>query len=67
MPKKVPNKSEMAELQLLAENPRLTRAEIAQRVGLSDSGVKKTLANLKASGLIQRIGSTKSDHWLVIK
>ena len=57
----------MAVLQLLAEGPRLTRAEIAQRVGLSDSGVKKILANLKAFGHIQRVGSTKSGHWLVIK
>lgn len=67
VPKKVPNKSEMAVLQLLAENPRLTRAEIARQVGLSDSGIKKILANLKAYGHIQRIGSTKSGHWLVIK
>ena len=65
VPKKVPKKSEMAVLQLLAEDPRLTRGEIARRVGLSDSGVKRILANLKASGLIQRQGSTKSGQWIV--
>ena len=52
-------------MQLLANNPRLTRGEIALKLGLSDSGVKKILASLKASDLIQRQGSNKSGYWIV--
>ncbi len=57
----------MAVLQLLANNPRLTRGVIALQLGLSDSGVKKILANLKASGIIVRQGSNKSGYWIVGK
>ena len=65
MPNKVPNKSEMAVLELLRDNAQLTRAELARRLALSDSGVKRILAKLKALGLIERLGSNKSGRWLV--
>ena len=55
----------MAVLELLRDNAQLTRAELAQRLALSDSGVKRILAKLKASGLIERLGSNKSGRWLV--
>ncbi|MDE7376441.1 MAG: Fic family protein [Muribaculaceae bacterium] len=64
-PNKVPNKSELSILRLLSENPRLTRAELAVKTGLTDSGVKKIIANLKACGWIERLGSNKSGHWTV--
>lgn len=65
VPNKVPNKSEMAVIELLRDNPQLTRAELAQRLAFSDSGVKRILAKLKASGLIERLGSNKSGRWFV--
>ena len=65
VPNKVPNKSVMAVLELLRDNAQLTRAELAQRLALSDSGVKRILAKLKASGLIERLGSNKSGRWQV--
>ena len=65
IPYKVPNKSELAILALLSDNPRLTRTELAANVGLSESGVKKILSNMKAAGWIERYGSNKTGMWLV--
>lgn len=65
IPYKVPNKSELAILALLSDNPRLTRTELAANVGLSESGVKKILSNMKAAGWIERYGSNKAGMWLV--
>lgn len=56
VPNKVPNKSEQSILRLLSENPRMTRVELAKKIGISENGVKKIIANLKASGWIQAHG-----------
>lgn len=65
VPDKVPNKSENAILRLLADNPRMTRAQLAEQVGLTDNGVKKILANMTAAGWVERKGSNRSGYWLV--
>lgn len=66
VPGKVPNKSENSILLLLRDNPRLTRDELAEKIGLSESGVKKILSNLKSAGWIIRHGSNKSGYWEVV-
>ncbi|MDE5929600.1 MAG: winged helix-turn-helix transcriptional regulator [Muribaculaceae bacterium] len=65
VPNKVPNKSELSVLRLLADNPRLTRGELAEKVGMTENGIKKIVANMKAAGWIERIGSNKTGYWLV--
>lgn len=65
VPDKVPNKSELSILRLLAGNPRLTRVELAQKVGLTENGVKKITTNLKAAGWLEREGSNKTGYWVV--
>ncbi|MDE7467897.1 MAG: Fic family protein [Muribaculaceae bacterium] len=65
VPNKVPNKSELLILRILADNPHLTRAEIALKTGFTESGVKKIIANLKDLGWLERIGSNKTGYWLV--
>ena len=64
-PDKVPNKSELSILRLLADNPRLTRVELAEKVGITDNGVKKIISNMKAAGWIERKGSNKTGYWIV--
>lgn len=66
VPNKVPNKSELGILRLLRENPRMTRAELAVNSGLTDNGIKKIIAKLKAEGWIERHGSNKSGYWTVL-
>lgn len=65
VPNKVPNKSECAILRLLSDNPQMTRSELAKNVGLTENGVKKIIANMKALNWIERKGSNKSGYWIV--
>lgn len=67
IPNKVPNKSELRVLRLLTKNPHMTRVELAQNIGISESSVKKILAKMKASAWIERKGSNKNGYWLVNK
>lgn len=65
VPNKVPNKTELTILRLLTENPRLTRTDLARLTGISESGLKKSIANMKAAAWITRIGSNRTGYWLV--
>lgn len=50
---------------LLAGNPGLTRVELAGETDITENGVKKIIANLKAAGWIERMGSNKRGYWIV--
>ena len=52
---------------LLAENSKLSAVALAERIGISAKAVEKHLSNLKADGIIKRIGPDKGGHWEVIK
>ena len=49
----------------LKAEPTLTRKLLAQRVGLSEGGVKYHLNKLKAAGKIRHVGPTKAGRWEV--
>ncbi len=53
-------------IEIIKENPRANRKEIAERIGKSEDGVKKQLANLKRMGLIERVGADRGGYWRVI-
>ncbi|MBQ0062412.1 MAG: Fic family protein [Prevotella sp.] len=65
VPDKVPNKSELSVLALLMKDGGLTMMQLAKKMHLSESGIKKILASLKSLGLIVRIGSNKTGYWQV--
>lgn len=65
VPDKVPNKSEIEVLRILLRSPRLTRNELGEKTGLTESGIKKILSKMRAEGWIERIGSNKSGSWKV--
>lgn len=52
-------------LNMLSKDGSLTSASLAKRLGISPKAVEKHLANLKASGLLRRIGPDKGGHWEV--
>jgi predicted HTH transcriptional regulator len=60
------NKQKKQLLKLVQENPRITRSELAVQLSKSESTVKEHLAQLKAQGRLQRIGSDRSGSWQVI-
>lgn len=53
-------------LRMMSEQPTITTAVIAQKIGISMRAVDKQIAKLKASGRLQRIGADKGGHWEVI-
>lgn len=50
---------------LLAEDGKLSAVALASKVGISAKAVEKHLANLKAAGIIERIGPAKGGYWKV--
>ena len=54
-------------IELLKENPYISRKEISGRLGLHDSSVKRRLASLQEKGTIKRVGPDKGGHWEVQK
>ncbi len=53
-------------LDIIKQNGSVTRAELAQQLGLSDSGVKKQLKTLQQQGVLKRIGPDKGGYWEII-
>lgn len=47
----------------MRRNPSITIRELQDDTGLSESGVKKVIRQLKAEGLIRRTGGDKGGHW----
>ena len=50
---------------LLSEDGKLSAIALAEKIGISAKSVEKHLANLKADGLIERIGPAKGGYWKV--
>ena len=50
---------------LLSEDGKLSAMALAEKIGISAKSVEKHLANLKADGLIERIGPAKGGYWKV--
>ena len=64
-PIKLTNRQEKL-LQLLQDAPELTRKELAERLGCSDSTVKRELQVLSDKGILRRIGSRKTGVWAIM-
>lgn len=58
-------KTAQAIIDLLVSDSRLTRADLAKRIGKTEDTVKHHLKVLQAKGIIQRIGSDRSGYWKV--
>ena len=52
-------------LALLRKHPNITQKSLAERIGISPSGVRYHIDNLRNAGHIQHVGSTKKGHWEV--
>ena len=59
-------KSNQKILAAMRQNPAVTIRELQEATGLSESGVKKIIRQLRADGHIQRIGAAKGGHWEVL-
>ena len=59
------NERENQLLLLLRESPELTRKKLAERLGCSESTVKRELKLLSDKGILRRIGSKKTGVWVI--
>ncbi len=50
---------------LLSEDGKLSAVALAKKIGISAKAIEKHLANLKADGIIERIGPAKGGYWKV--
>ncbi|MBQ7311503.1 MAG: Fic family protein [Alistipes sp.] len=60
-----PRKSREKIVTLLSKDGKLSAASLAKKIGISSKAVEKHLANLKAEGVIERIGSARGGFWRV--
>ncbi|GAB3426009.1 Fic family protein [Niabella aquatica] len=54
-------------LELIKGNPKITRNELSEILGINSSAIQKHIQKLKTEGKIERIGSDKGGHWKIIK
>ena len=52
-------------LALIRENPTWTRCDFAEKLGCSESTVKRALTVLVSKGLIRRVGANKNGGWVI--
>lgn len=54
-------------LQLIKQNPYVTRKELSESVGIAPSAIQKHINKLKDNGTIVRHGGDRGGHWEVLK
>ncbi len=55
---------EQTVLKIITSNPYATYQEIADKIDKTSKTIQRTLASLKDRGLISRVGSDKTGHWV---
>ena len=60
-----PKKTRDKIIDLLRQNPKLSATALAAEIGISAKGIQRHLANLKAEGILHRIGPDKGGQWLI--
>ncbi len=54
-------------IRLIAQNQDITRQQMAEALGITDSGVKYHLRKMQEKNLIRRVGPDKGGHWEVVR
>lgn len=60
------NATEEEILNLINREKYITQLELAKLMALSESCIYKNLKNLKAKGIIERVGSNKNGYWKIL-
>lgn len=59
-------KSDQKIIEAMRHNPLISIRELHEVIGLSESGVKKIIGQLRSKGIIKRVGGAKGGHWVII-
>ncbi len=54
-------------LKLVAKNPKISKREMAETIGISTTAIDKNIEKLKDAKLIKRVGSSRSGYWSIMK
>jgi ATP-dependent DNA helicase RecG len=52
-------------IKIMEKNPKITQRELAEKLGLSEVGIRYHIDKLKKKGLLKRVGGKKEGHWEV--
>ena len=58
---------ELAVLQQMKQNPKITQKALAQAIGKSERTVKTITVSLQTKGLVQRVGGKQSGSWMIVE
>ena len=61
------NKTEKKVIELLIENPNITSAELAEKIGVTKRTIERTFKSLQEKKMIERIGSKRDGNWIVVR
>ena len=50
----------------ISNNTKISRNELAEKLGISSDTVKEYIEKLKKKGVLVRIGKTSGGHWEVV-
>lgn len=64
---KITQKTTQKLLDLLENNPSLTRKEMSEILGISENTIKWHLSKLKQQGIVERKEGRKNGYWVVVK
>ena len=53
-------------INIIKKEPNISRLELAKRLYLTDSAIKKNLRILKEKGVIKRVGPARGGYWKVL-
>lgn len=57
---------ELAVLNVIAENPKITQKELAEKIGKSERTIKTKTVEMQRKGLIQRANGKRNGHWEIL-
>ena len=52
-------------IEIILDNPHITRAELSRLLGVSEATIKRDVSELNKSGKIEYLGSSKAGKWIV--
>lgn len=53
-------------LQLIKQNPKISKRLMAQNIGISTTAIDKNLNSLRDKGIIQRVGPDRGGYWEIV-
>ncbi len=60
-----PQKTTQKIIELIQEDPNITRKQLSEKIGITEDGIKYNLNLLIKFGKIKRVGPDKGGHWEV--